>query len=308
MNIIRGVAHPPGRIVIFGPPGVGKSTTACGAEKGGRPREDLIALDYESGLDEIGPSRVKGADSWEGSLALVKEAATSPGPWKAIVVDTLDRLEDQCKNFVCKVGLNGKSFPDLASFGYGKGETALEQRWRELLFAFEAAREHGREVILVCHAQSKTIDDPQLPPYSKWIAALTKQTWNATHRWADAILFAQHEQTLIEGKLVLTGNRVLRTEAASGYEAKNRWHLPPTLPLSWEAFTKARQATARDPVEIASAIRAMAKGSPDETKAEEFILKKPFDVAYLVSVEGALRAKLNAATSASQTSLKGIAP
>lgn len=288
MNILRGVRHPPARIVIFGPPGVGKSTFACGAP-------EPLALDYEHGLDEIGPARVEGAPTWDASLALVREACAGPGEHRTVVVDTLDRLEDQATEHVCRIGVKGKPMADLGAFGYGDGFEALCAKWRELLFLLESARAHQREVILVAHVQNKTQDDPMLGSYGKWIAALTKRCWGATHRWADAVLFAQYEQGLVDGRVVLTGERILRTVAGSGYDAKNRWDLPAVLPLSWDAFDVARRSTQRSSDEVIASIRALTGG--DRTlgeKAEGFITKAGQDVPALCRVEEALKKKVSA--------------
>jgi len=285
MKIIRGVTHPPARIVVFGPSGVGKSTFACAAP-------GALALDYEQGLNGIGPARVTGAETWSESLALVKEACAGAGDHQTVVVDTLDRLEDQATDEVCRVGVKGKAMPDLASFGYGDGYEALLTKWRELLFALESARAKNREVILVAHVQSKIHEDPMLGNYSKFIAALQKRCWGVTHRWADAVLFAQYEQGMVENRVVMTGERVLRTVAGSGYDAKNRWGLPPVLPLSWSAFDAARRAVQRTADEVRACIRSLTTASTAE-KAEGFIRDAGEDVPRLVAVETALKKKVN---------------
>lgn len=284
MNITRGVRHPPARMVVFGPSGVGKSTFACSAP-------GVLALDYEQGLDEIGPARVAGASTWDGSLALVREACSGPGEHSTVVVDTLDRIEDQATEHVCKVGVKGKPMADLGAFGYGDGYEALCAKWRELLFVLEGARQKGREVILVAHVQNKTENDPQLGSYGKYIAALTKRCWGATHRWADAVLFAQYEQGLVDGRAVLTGERILRTVAGSGYDAKNRWQIDPVLPLSWVAFDAARKEMQRTPDEVKASIAGLVT---DETKvkADEFVRNAGQDVRALVLIERALRKKV----------------
>lgn len=284
MKITRGITHPPARIVVFGPSGVGKSTFACGAP-------DVLALDYEQGLDTIGPARVRGPATWTESLALVKEACAGAGDHRTVVVDTIDRLEDQATDEVCRIGVKGKSMPDLAAFGYGDGYEALLAKWRELLFTLESAREKQREVILVAHVQSKIQDDPMLGNYSKFIAALQKRCWGATHRWADAVLFAQYEQGMVESRVVMTGERILRTVAGSGYDAKNRWGIPPVLPLSWSAFDAARKAVQRSAAEVIVSIRQLATAEHRE-KAEGFIKEAGEDVPRLVAIESALRKKI----------------
>jgi hypothetical protein len=132
-----------------------------------------------------------------------------------------------------------------------------------------------------------------LGSYGKWIAALTKRCWGATHRWADAVLFAQYEQGLVDGRVVLTGERILRTVAGSGYDAKNRWNLPSVLPLSWDAFDVARRSTQRSADEVIASIRALATPETKE-KAEGFITKAGQDVPALCRVEEALKKKVSA--------------
>jgi hypothetical protein len=281
MKLIRGVAHPPARMVVFGPPGVGKSTFACGAP-------GALALDYEQGLSEIGVDRVVGADTWQGSLALVAEACTT-GDHRTLVIDTIDRLEDQATLEVCREGKK----KSLSDFGYGDGFEALATKWRELLFTLESARAHGREVILVAHVQAKVQDDPMLGKYDKFIAALSKRCWAATHRWADAILFANYEQGLIEGRAVMTGARKLYTSAGTGYDAKNRWGLPTALPLSWSDFAQARASAQRTPEEVIASIRSLAShDAAIRATAEQYIIESSGDVARLIRVEAALRKKI----------------
>lgn len=293
LNVIRGVKHPPARIVVFGPPGVGKSTFACGGPN--VVREDVLAVDYESGLEEIGVARVEGAKTWLGCLEQTREACVGPGEHRAVIFDTIDRIEDLATAEVCRVGVKGKTMPDLAAFGYGDGYEALLAKWREFLFVLEAARTFGREVILVAHVQSKIQDDPMLGNYSKWIAALQKKSWGSTHRWADAVLFAQYEQGMIDGRVVMTGERILRTVAGSGYDAKNRWGLPPVLPLSWAAFEAARRATQRSPGDIIKGILELVEKHPEHAdKAREFITAAGSDVPKLVGIETALKKKVSA--------------
>jgi len=273
-------------MVVFGTPGVGKSTFACGAP-------GVLALDYERGLSEIGPDRVEGETTWERSLALVREVCTMPGDHRTIVIDTIDKLEDQATDDVCRVGIKGRSVKSISDFGYSDGFEAQLARWRELLFTLESARDHGREVILVAHVQNKTQDDPQLGSYGKWIAALSRRCWGATHRWADAVLFAQYEQGLIEGRVVMTGERVLRTTAGSGYDAKNRWSLPPVLSLSWDAFAAARASCQRPASEVIAGIRALAT-EDTRAKAEEYISLAAEDVPRLLAVERKLKERVSA--------------
>jgi len=279
VNVIKGRTFPPDRTVIYGPPGVGKSTFACSGP-------GVLALDYEYGLEHIGPDRVRGAESWPKTLELVREACLSEGGHTKVVVDTLDRLEDQATMAVCADGKKKA----LSDFGYGDGFEALLTKWRELLLILEVAREKGREVILVCHVQQKTQDDPTIGSYSKYIAALSKRCWGATHRWADNVLFANYECGLVEGRAVMTGQRLAYTQAGTGYDAKNRWNLPHSIPLRWDAFDTARRSSSRPADSIRASIRSLTTTDTAE-KAEAYIAEAGEDITKLIKIENALKGK-----------------
>ena len=96
---------------------------------------------------------------------------------------------------------------------------------------------------------------------------------------------------MVDGRVVMTGERILRSVAGSGYDAKNRWGLPPVLPLSWSAFESARASASRTAEQVIASIRALCT---QETlaKAEEFMGKAGVDVPRLVSIETALKKKI----------------
>ncbi len=287
LNVVRTKSNPWRRIVICGPPGVGKSSWALGVDlQTRRPRSTALALDYESGLGDIPEvARVAPADTWEASLKLAEQACTEPGAWDAVVIDTADKLEDQASEMICKRGIKGKPVQSLADFGYGDGYEALAAEWRRLLFALEGARENRRHVILVCHIQQKTQTDPTVPVnFDKWVPALAKRSWGATHRWADEVLFAQYERGVSDkGRVVATGVRELRTIAGGGYDAKNRLNLPDPMPLEWAAYAR----YLRTPEVVRESIRSLATGE-DLAKAETYLAAAGDDVARLCSIETAL--------------------
>jgi hypothetical protein len=288
MNITRGKTHPAPRVVVYGPSGVGKSSFACGVDHPSTsPRKDVVAIDYESGLDEIGVARVRGPDGWEESLKLVREACAGQGDYTTIAIDTIDRLEEQATRLVCTEGKK----KSLADFGYGDGFEALVTKWRELLFVLESAREKQRTVILVAHVQQKPQDDPRIGKYDKYVAAMQKRCWGATHRWADAVLFADYERGLHEGRAIMTGTRELHTCAGTGFDAKNRWGLPPVLPLSWAAFDRERVRRLRSTDEVKASIVSLIRADDDASKLNEHLTAAGDDVSRLCVIETALLKK-----------------
>jgi AAA domain len=286
MNIIKGKNLPPMRRVVYGPPGVGKTKFAC-SEPG------ALALDYEGGVEYLGVDRVLGATTWMESLALIREACEGPGDHKSVVIDTIDKLEAQAATHICSVsGVEGKKGKTLADFGYQGGYKVLAQIWRELLFACQWARGKGRNVTLVAHVQRTTVKDPSLGEYATYIAAIHKDCWSATHQWADAVLFANYEAGIFEGRAIVSGERVLHTVKGTGFEAKHRPNIAPVLPLSWDAYANAVSAANRTADEVVASIRSLATPETKD-KAEEFITKANGDVLRLVTTESALKKKVS---------------
>jgi hypothetical protein len=279
--------------VVYGPSGCGKSTFACGVEHPSTtPRDDVLALDFEHGLEQIGPARIEGARAWPDSLAQIKEAIGGRHDYSTIVIDTVDSLEPQLTAHICKTvkGPKGKTCENLIDYGYGDGYEILATHWRELLFTLEGARALGRSVILVAHVKRDNIDDPQVGRFSKWVAAMAKLSWGATHRWADGVLFCSYEQGVTDKRVVMVG-RKLYTEAGSGFDAKNRWGLPPEMPLSWSAFEAARTAKMRTALEVLGSIHAMVWPEDQKEKIAAYLNTIRGNVDRLLVLESSLKQK-----------------
>ena len=287
LPITRGRTDPPARVVIYGPPGIGKSTWAASCT-------GALALDYERGLEHIGCDRVLGADTWGGSVTLVQAALAEPG-YRALVIDTADRLEDQAAAAVCRDG--GKK--TLSDFKWGDGFHALSARWRELLSVLEGAE---REVVLVAHQAKVGVTDPELGRYDGFTAQLSKGVWSQTFRWADGVFYASYDKTLYTpqgeaprtGQMILSGQRVLRTQSGTGFEAKNRWNLPAVLPLDYAAFAAARAAGSRTEAQVREEIVSMGASAPEEVRARAADLMSRADtIDKLITVEKWLKSKVS---------------
>jgi hypothetical protein len=141
----------------------------------------------------------------------------------------------------------------------------------------------------------RTAQDPTLGDYDTYVPQLQKKTWSATHRWCDLVAFATFDSARIgdERRAIVTGDRVLRTVYGTGYEAKNRYGLPATLPLSWRALSEAMRAHGDTPQAVRERILALAKGTEFEARAAERIEEAKDDVRRLLTIEDALRRKVN---------------
>jgi hypothetical protein len=107
-------------------------------------------------------------------------------------------------------------------------------------------------VILLAHAKVETFTDPEHAAYDRYSPRLHKHATALITEWADAVLFATRkiitktqdggfgrERTIAAGLGKDGGERVLRTVGSPACVAKNRYDLPPELPLSWPALMQA---------------------------------------------------------------------
>lgn len=281
LQIIRGRTFGPMRRVVFGPPGVGKSSFSA------TPK--VIALDCERGLDHIGCDRVPWAPTFDGNLALIREMCIGAGAWDTVMLDTADALEQQAAKEICAK----EKKLSLADFGWGDGFHMVAARWRELLFILEGAKAKNRSVHLVGHVTTATIKDPTLPKdHSKQIASLTKHSWGATHQWADAVLFADYARGMVEGRAIMTGERLLRTVAGTGYDAKHRPNIAPELPLSWKAYEREFKRYERQAKDIVDRILSLTTTPELRAKAEAYVRDAGEDVEKLVRIEVNLETKI----------------
>jgi hypothetical protein len=114
------------------------------------------------------------------------------------------------------------------------------------------------------------------------------------------VLFARHEVRVVErnGKArgMSSGNRLLHTTWTAAYDAKNRFDLPDTLPLSWEDFEAACKAhTPADPARLLAEIEELLPRLRDEetrAKAAAYAQEKAGNAAALAQALDKLRSRV----------------
>ncbi len=238
----------PIRVVCYGVEGIGKSTFAAGAPS-------PIFLGAEDGTSHLEVARFPEPTCWADALEAVDTLTTQEHPYRTLAIDTLDWLEPLCWAEVCRAG----SKPDIESFGYGKGYAAALDLWRTLLARLDRLRAaRGMHVVLLGHSWIKGWKNPEGDDYDRYELKLHSRTSGLIKEWCDAVLFAQYETYAVEkdGRTrgLSTGARVLHTVHRAAWDAKNRYDLPPAIPLSWADF--------------AAGVAAHRPASPEALRAE----------------------------------------
>lgn len=250
----------PDRIVIYGVEGVGKTHWAAGSVK----PVFLLAEDGVRNLDVPKLMNASGTDisTFNEVMAALTDLTEEPHDFKTLVVDTVDWLEPLIRQHVVATHCQGD---DEKYDAFGRGVGFSMNYWRQLLARFDSLRvRRGMEIILVAHAQLKAEESPtigaEIKRYGlKLPGTANAQVYSLVREWPDSLLFATFEETAKkEGDKIkgnLTGRRVVKTVRGMMWAAKTRWALPPELPLSYEAYAKARGTLSRLP-EFREAARA----------------------------------------------------
>ena len=233
-------ARPP-RIMIYGSEGVGKSTFGASAPK-------PIFIQTEDGLGEIECSKFPLAKSISEVIVELTALRDEQHDFQSVVIDSADWLERLIFEEVCRE--YGVRSIEKADGGYGRGYTHALTHWRKLVHLLEELRDkRGMLVILVAHAKVERFEDPENAAYDRYTPRLHKHAASLLSEWVDAVLFAnkkfrvqkENERAIAAPIGAEGGERIVRTVGSPACIAKNRFGLPPELPLSWQAFIDAYQ-------------------------------------------------------------------
>lgn len=232
-NITRGSVAGAPRIVLHGAPGIGKSTLASCAPA-------PLFLDLEHGTLQMDVARVDNIDTWEALLSTVRALAVEPHDFKTVVLDTLDRAEWLCWQYVCRQGRKGS----IEEFGFGKGYVAAYEQFRALASALETLRvRRGMAVVVIAHSKIEKAPNAAGDEYDRWTLKVDKRVAGLFYEMFDAVLFARLQvftRTTEAGRVKGFGDaRVIETQESGAWLAKNRYAMPRQIPLTWEDLSAA---------------------------------------------------------------------
>jgi hypothetical protein len=230
LKIIRGKVAGPVRAVLYGTEGIGKSTLAA-------QWPDPLILDTEDGTGQIDCARVVCHDCVNLESAML-DIAGDPQGFKTVVIDSVDWMERQVIDHVCKKA--GKR--SIEDFGFGKGYVMLAEYVGRILGVADQLIAAGLHVLFVGHAKVVRTSPPdETDGYDRYELKLTKHSSPIVKEWCDLLLFANYRMKLVEGtdgrKKGLGGKeRILYAERSAAWDAKNRFGLPESFPMSIDAL------------------------------------------------------------------------
>lgn len=247
-NIKSGKQPMPPRIEIYGSEGIGKSSYAAAAP-------NAIFIPTEDGLGEVDCHRFPLAQTFSEVMVALESLFHEKHQFQTVVIDSLDWLERLIFDEVCQE--YGVRSIEKADGGYARGYTHALSHWRKILKLLDALRnEKGMACILIAHSKIEKFEDPESSAYDRYLPRLHKHANALISEWVDAVFFAtrrfrtqkedagfNRERTIAAPIGADGGERVIRTIGGPACVAKNRFNLPPELPLSWDAFVTALNNT-----------------------------------------------------------------
>lgn len=234
-SISRNDNTAPPRLMVYGVEGIGKSTFAAGAP-------DPIFILTEDGLGSLDVEHFPIATSLDNVMDAIGALYAEDHPYKTVVLDSLDWLE-------AIIHREMEAKHDAKDLAYGKGAMIAAQQWRDVLDGLNALRnEKQMTVILLAHNTIKRFDSPEVEPFDRYQPKLQERSNAVVREWADAVMFANYKtivkkddvgfnKTVARG--ISSGERMLFTTERPAYMAKNRYNLPDSIPLTWDAFANA---------------------------------------------------------------------
>jgi hypothetical protein len=251
LAVVSGKKKAPYCLVLYGVPGIGKSTLANKAPK-------PLFIDLEGGLSQIDCARVPVVDGQDHTRIMEWKSPT-PGmrgfiealtdafkaeDYQTVVVDTITEAEVLLVRYILESSeLNPRRYGSLTDFGYNKGFQMLGEQWSNFMrYVGRLMAATGKNVIFVGHSQIARVEEPGLEPYDRFDLNIHKQCKPHLVNFADGIFFARSElvvrdkETGTKKQAVSSGKRFLFCTEKPNWLAKNRFGLPEKIEMNPDVF------------------------------------------------------------------------
>lgn len=222
-NVIEQTTPQAPKGIVYGPPGIGKTTFGAKATKS-------LIIDCENGAGAIVCKRTPYLQVWIEILKWLQAIETGDHEYEAVAIDSIDWLLRRIEEHVSGCA-GGKTDITLnrSHGGYGNGKQVFKNYvYQILLPLFDRIVARGIAIVLLAHTSRAKITDVDGIEIEKSAPDLPEDFLNIFVEWSDFVCLAKKDSN---------GNRQLITEESPRAIAKNRYSLPVTIAMNWNVFT-----------------------------------------------------------------------
>jgi AAA domain len=220
--------------MLYGPPGVGKSTFGASAP-------NPVFIPCERGLDQITVAKFPTPKTLAEFGSYLNAVDIEEHDYETLVIDTADALELLIFDAVCSEG-KVKSIEQVGG-GYGWGFMRAREYWARLLVRLTALSEK-MNVLLIAHSHLRTVTDPMLATsYDVHEPKIQAKSIELIRQSVDLIMFAHIQTSVVKdtpkarkGRGLIGEDREMFTQPTTGIECKNRFNLDSPIEFNWAAL------------------------------------------------------------------------
>lgn len=214
----------PPRVLIYGPPGMGKTTLAS-------EWPNPIYLQVEEGTPgDLEINSFGTLQSYDEVMEAISSLYTEDHDGQTLVLDSLDRLEPLVWAKVCA----DNQWQNMETVGYGKSYVAADSYWRDFADGCNALRrDKNMGIVYIAHSIISSVEDPMTQSYSRFDIRLHKRATAIFQDEVDAILFLNQDVTIKQDEAKAKqaararadggGRRYIYCAPRPAFVAKNRY-------------------------------------------------------------------------------------
>jgi len=236
----------PPRLVLFGGPGVGKTTFGTKCQK-------PVFILTEDGCPAYVPRipKIGKIEKWEDILAAIGYLVREDHGKETCILDVANGAEVLCRDYICSTKFGGNMLPGRGKEAYmqwGQGDKLMQQEFIRLLNGLDMLRTKKKMFVVLLtheglHRQGNALGDDFL----KIGGAMHKLTWASVMEWSDQIghITKDHIAVIKQGDKVAkrrgSNKRICYFEGGPGRDAKARtgYEMPESIEFSYENYIKA---------------------------------------------------------------------